>query len=257
MARGRSTTTGYSTRNRVTPRRSRARRHCNSIEPLRITLRSTPHECTSVHDPLSRLRETFIKSIDSLMFARSERLDAFVNHVKIETIRIFLSLSLRDRRLQCKTFSPEYNWRPATMGEKYETPFTPQVPPPNAHSCTTTDMSLYPAATKARFLLWFAERWRFDGNYNWMNSNDISLGHGYTFVFETLADLLKIFRLVVSSTIRPCRSRMTELTTNRGAPSSITCYTGADRGGKLRAHLQTRHHPCRHPFLDSGWIGGA
>lgn len=52
------------------------------------------------------------------------------------------------------------------------------------------------------------------------------------------------------------RSRMTELTTNRGAPSSITCYTGADRGGKLRAHLQTRHHPCRHPFLDSGWIGG-
>lgn len=70
--------------------------------------------------------------------------------------------------------------------------------------------------------------------------------------FERLANLLKIFRLVVSSTIRPCCSRMTELTTNRGAPSSITCYTGADRGGKLRAHLQTRHHPCRHPFLDSG-----
>lgn len=140
------------------------------------------------------------------------------------------------------------------MREKYETPFTPQVPPPNAHSCTTTDMSLYPAATKARFLFWFNERWRFDGNYNWTNSNDISLGHGYTFVLTCrfIKDI-SFSRFINDSALR---SRMTELTTNRGAPSSITCYTGADRGGKLRAHLQTRHHPCRHPFLDSGWIGG-
>lgn len=130
---------------------------------------------------------------------------------------------------------------------KYLHPTRTHAPPPICHYISNQSEIpfLIHRATKVRWELQLNE---FERYFTWAR----------LYVrFERLANLLKIFRLVVSSTIRPCRSRMTELTTNRGAPSSITCYTGADRGGKLRAHLQTRHHPCRHPFLDSGWIGGA
>ena len=75
-------------------------------------------------------------------------------------------------------------------------------------------------------------------------SSDVSLRSGSTnnrFVFRP-------FR----QRFWPCRSRMTELTTNRGAPSSITCYTEADREGRLRcARSLERNHPSpplRPPF---------
>lgn len=56
---------------------------------------------------------------------------------------------------------------------------------------------------------------------------------------STLARLVRF-----AKDFSPCRSRMTELTTNRGAPSSITCYTTEHRGGRQRAHLHIRRHPC-------------